>query len=218
MNDDLEKFDFSNFDFDLTNDDIDLNFDDEEEADIKELEDIKKRKNNQSKEEKTDDNLDIDTELKEQQDPFNENQLDDSSSLNNSSLDDNSSLDNLEENTDDTLKKIKLTDDIINEDLFNSNNDVSSDIIKMNEEIDNVDLFMKHMEQRGYQLESSRFLTKKFAEASNKENIYNINVTINNEVITAITGYDDNNKVITIPESILKVVQTDIDKALQQII
>ena len=119
---------------------------------------------------------------------------------------DNSSIDNNIESV------MQINDD-------NSlNNHVQSDIIKMDEDIDNINLFIKHMEQRGYQLESSRFLTKKFAESSDVNTIYNINITINNEVITAITGYDDNNKVITIPEAIINTVKTDINKALQTII
>ena len=102
--------------------------------------------------------------------------------------------------------------------MLSDNNKVQSDIIKMDETIDNVNLFIKHMEQRGYQLESSRFLTKKFAESSDINTIYNINITINNEVITAITGYDDNNKVITIPKAIINTVKNDINKALKVII
>jgi len=106
----------------------------------------------------------------------------------------------------------------IDDDSINSITKVQSDIIKMDEEIDNINLFMKHMEKKGYQFESSRFLTKKFAESSDMDTIYNINITINNEVITAITGYDNNNKIIAVPDAIIATVQNDIQESLNQII
>lgn len=112
---------------------------------------------------------------------------------------------------------MQINDNMADDNIL-SNDKNQSDIIKIDEEIDNINLFMKHMEQRGYQLESSRFLTKKFAESSDIDTIYNINITINNEVITAITGYDSNNKIITIPNSIITIVQNDIQEALKQII
>lgn len=91
-----------------------------------------------------------------------------------------------------------------------------SDIIKMDSEIDNINMFIKHMENKGYQFESSRFLTKKFAEASDEDYIYNINITISDEVVTAITAYDEDNKIVAIPSSISDVIKKDIDDSLKE--
>lgn len=124
----------------------------------------------------------------------------------------------IDTNMESPSESIMQINDNMTDDNILSNDKNQSDIIKIDEEINNINLFMKHMEQRGYQLESSRFLTKKFAESSDIDTIYNINITINNEVITAITGYDSNNKIITIPNSIITTVQNDIQEALKQII
>ena len=212
MNNEVDELNFDDFNFDI-DDDFDLNFDEEEAEDKKELENIKKRK---------------EKNIKEQNNPFDLSDNEDILLDNNDTSIDNNRINNdlnindsrqeFSENDaiDESLSKVEIADD----NLFNneSEENIQSDIIKMNEEIDNINVFMKHMEQRNYQLESSRFLTKKFAEASDKDTIYNINITIDNETITAITGYDSNNKIITIPKSILNVVQADINKAMKQII
>lgn len=88
----------------------------------------------------------------------------------------------------------------------------------MNEDIDNIDLFLKHMINNGYALSANRFLHKNFAESTNIKQIYHINISINNEQITAITGYDAKHKIIQIPKAILQTVQEDINNALTKYI
>ena len=180
-----------NDDFNIN--DLDLNFDEEEKADEEELNAIKQRKKDK---------------IQDQIDPFSDNIENNNINTNNIKDTDN----NIDINTDINESVVQIDDDNL------SDGKAQSDIIKMDEEIDNINLFMKHMEKRGYQFESSRFLTKKFAESSDMDTIYNINITINNEIITAITGYDSNNKIITVPNSIITTVQKDIQESLKQII
>lgn len=87
-------------------------------------------------------------------------------------------------------------------------------VIKMAEDIDNIDLFLKHMTNNGYKLSANRFLHKNFAESINVKQIYHINITINNEQITAIIAYDNKHKIVQIPKAILQTVQEDINNAL----
>ena len=90
----------------------------------------------------------------------------------------------------------------------------TSDIIKMDENIDNIDLFKKHMLSKGYVSESNRFLVKNFAESKDPDSVYNVNITINHEKVTAITAYDQKNKVVNIPSAIIKQVKNDIEESL----
>ena len=90
----------------------------------------------------------------------------------------------------------------------------TSDIIKVDEDIDNIDLFKKHMLSKGYVSESNRFLTKNFAESKDPDFVYNVNITINQEKVTAITAYDQNNKVVNMPSAIIKQVKNDIEESL----
>ena len=84
----------------------------------------------------------------------------------------------------------------------------------MNYPIDNIELFKKHMNQLGYQEESNRFLSKHFTDLDNYKIAYDINISIDNEKLTAITGYDSHNKVIDIPKDILKMIKNDIKHSL----
>lgn len=70
------------------------------------------------------------------------------------------------------------------------------------------------MESKGYKELSDRFLTKDFATENDKKNIYHINITIDNEIITAITGYNSEDEVVAIPDTIVEAVQEDIDESL----
>ena len=184
-----DEFNLDDFNFD-PDDDFDLNFDDEELADEEELKAI-----NEKKSQKKDNVNDEDSNKNEEE------------------------IDILEqEHPFDTVPSIDNNEKEITIDLDRQDQDFTSDIIKMEEPIENINLFIKHMEKKGYELESSRFLIKNFAESTNTDIIYNINITINNEVITAITGYDQDNKVVTIPSSIIKVVQKDINDSIQEFI
>ena len=187
-----------------------MDFEEEEKADEEELNNIQQRKKDKLQDQSNPFDLDSTSTDRVETDNTGTDNID--SNINN---DINNEIDTNMESPSESIMQINdnMTDDNI---LSNDKN--QSDIIKIDEEIDNINLFMKHMEQRGYQLESSRFLTKKFAESSDIDTIYNINITINNEVITAITGYDDNNKVITIPKAIINTVKNDINKALKVII
>lgn len=103
-------------------------------------------------------------------------------------------------------------------DVNSSSNDkdesTKTDIIKLNEEIDNINVFKKNMLIKGYTEVSNRFLTKNFAESTNPDDIYYVNITINDGIITAITAYDENNKVTNIPQSIINTVKNDISESL----
>ena len=68
--------------------------------------------------------------------------------------------------------------------------------------------------EKGYTDKSNRFLSKKFALSSDKNNIYNINVSIDNEIVTSIIGYDNNNKLVTVPSEIINQVKNDISDSL----
>ena len=70
------------------------------------------------------------------------------------------------------------------------------------------------MSSLNYKEESNRFLTKNFAESFNPQIVYHINITINDEVLTAITGYDLNNHIVKTPDIIIDKVKNDINKAL----
>lgn len=70
------------------------------------------------------------------------------------------------------------------------------------------------MFDKGYTELSNRFLEKDFAEAKNPDQIYSVNITINDGVITAITAYDRDNKLIAIPQSIITNVKNDINESM----
>lgn len=123
----------------------------------------------------------------------------------NNDLDKNNSSDN------DNIENITINSD----ELFsNEQDDIKSSIVKMDEDIDNINIFIKHMKDKGYASELNRFLTKNFAESTDIKNVYHINITIDNEIITAITGYNKNNKIVNIPQAILETVQKDIQNSL----
>ena len=231
---DYDEFSPDNFEFETDN--FDLNFEDEEATNEEELKRIQDMKATKQKEQE------VNTEEQANQvtndDDANEEFINNEFVNNEDELikdkDKSTSINDDEENNEDENEELKLqehpfdnenliseeeqqlAESLENDDLLK--NERTSDIIKMDLEIDNMDLFIKHMESKDYQLESSRFLTKKFAEASDTDTIYSIVITVNNETITAITGYDMDDKVVTIPDAIKKVVKTDINDALRSFI
>ena len=118
-------------------------------------------------------------------------------------------MDNIfdEEDNDEVYETLDDSDDV-------QNDDSSTDIIKLNEEISNINVFKKHMLEKGYKEVSNRFLAKNFAEASKPDEIYSVNVTINDGIITAITAYNQDNKIVNMPPSIIKVVKSDINESI----
>ena len=226
---DYDEFSPDNFEFETDN--FDLNFEDEEATDEEELKRIQDMKATKQKEQE------VNTEEKANQ-VTNDDDANDEFVNNEDELikdkDESTSINDDEENNEDENEELKLqehpfdnenliseeeqqlAENLENDDLLR--NERTSDIIKMDLEIDNMDLFIKHMESKDYQLESSRFLTKKFAEASDTDTVYSIVITVNNETITAITGYDMDDKVVTIPDAIKKVVKKDINDALRSFI
>ena len=118
-------------------------------------------------------------------------------------------MDNIfdEEDNDEVYETLDDSDDV-------QNDDNSTDIIKLNEEISNINVFKKHMLEKGYKEVSNRFLAKNFAEASKPDEIYSVNVTINDGIITAITAYNQDNKIVNMPPSVIKVVKSDINESI----
>lgn len=224
---DYDEFSPDNFEFKTDN--FDLNFEDEEATDEKELKRIQDMKVTKQKEqetntkEKTNKAINNDDKFINNEDKLIKDK-DESTSINDEKNKDDEENDEelkLQEHPFDNENLIseeeqQLAKSFEDDDLLK--NERTSDIIKMDLEIDNMDLFIKHMESKDYQLESSRFLTKKFAEASDTDTVYSIVITVNNETITAITGYDMDDKVVTIPDAIKKAVKTDINDALQSFI
>ena len=70
------------------------------------------------------------------------------------------------------------------------------------------------MANKGYKELSDRFLVKDFATEDDKKDVYHINITIDNEIVTAITGYNDEEEVVAVPDLIIEAVQDDIDESL----
>lgn len=209
-------------------DNFDLNFEDEEATDEKELKRIQDMKATKQKEQEVNTEEKANQVTNDDNDEFINNEdkpikdKDEFISISDEEdKEENEEELKLQEHPFDNENLIseeeqQLAESLEDDDLLK--NERTSDIIKMDLEIDNMDLFIKHMESKDYQLESSRFLTKKFAEASDTDTIYSIVITVNNETITAITGYDMDDKVVTIPDAIKKVVKTDINDALRSFI
>ena len=127
-------------------------------------------------------------------------------------------------------KNIVPPDEKTFSDQFNEKQDISqvfdneatirpaTDIVKLNEEITNLNVFKQYMQSRGYVESSNRFFTKNFAESDNPNNIYSVNITINDGIVTAITAYDKNNKVTKMPDTIINIVKDDIHNAITSFI
>lgn len=223
---DYDEFSPDNFEFETDN--FDLNFEDEEATDEKELKRIQDMKATKQKEQEVNTEEKANQVTNDDNDEFINNEdkpikdKDEFISISDEEdKEENEEELKLQEHPFDNENLIseeeqQLAESLEDDDLLK--NERTSDIIKMDLEIDNMDLFIKHMESKDYQLESSRFLTKKFAEASDTDTIYSIVITVNNETITAITGYDMDDKVVTIPDAIKKVVKTDINDALRSFI
>lgn len=85
----------------------------------------------------------------------------------------------------------------------------SNNKIKMlNYPINNIDDFNLKMYELGYSDFTDDFLLKQI------DNI-TINISRNSQEVQAITGYDENNGIITIPEQILETIINDIKKCNQ---
>ena len=127
-------------------------------------------------------------------------------------------------------KNIVPPDEKTFSDQFNEKQDISqvfdneatirpaTDIVKLNEEITNLNVFKQYMQSRGYVESSNRFFTKNFAESDDPNNIYSVNITINDGIVTAITAYDKNNKVTKMPDTIISIVKDDIHNAITSFI
>lgn len=81
---------------------------------------------------------------------------------------------------------------------------MASKIITLHTPIANYKNFNQNMINKGYSNFTSNFLVKQFEGIT-------INITRNNQEITAITGYDETQDVVDIPENILTEVNTDIE-------
>lgn len=85
--------------------------------------------------------------------------------------------------------------------------------MKVNIEIENYELFLKHMLQRKYRELGTRFLTKNYFDMDSGE-IIQVNITIENETIVALTAYQDDDDIIKFPDIILERAMEDIESSL----
>lgn len=77
----------------------------------------------------------------------------------------------------------------------------------MNVQLNDKDNFINNMNKLGYNLLADNFLVKQF-------NDLQINVTYRDNEVTAITGYDSQSEVKTIPEDVINQVQEDINNSI----
>ena len=75
----------------------------------------------------------------------------------------------------------------------------------VNYNIINFDNFNSNMINKGYSMFTHDFLVKSINDVT-------INIARNNELVSAITAYDENQNVINIPEDILTEVTNDIEE------
>ena len=69
------------------------------------------------------------------------------------------------------------------------------------------------MLQRKYRELGTRFLTKNYFDMDSGEMIQ-VNITIENEMIVALTAYRDDDDIIEFPETILEQAMKDIEDSL----
>ncbi len=79
-------------------------------------------------------------------------------------------------------------------------------IVVENIAISNINSFNENMHQKGYSDFTNNFLIKQF-------NDIQINITKEQERISAITGYNAENEIIDIPQDILDIVHNDIEES-----
>lgn len=77
----------------------------------------------------------------------------------------------------------------------------------MNVQLNDKDIFIDNMNKLGYNSLADNFLVKQF-------NDLQINVTYRDNEVTAITGYDSQSEVKTIPEDVINQVQEDINNSI----
>jgi len=69
------------------------------------------------------------------------------------------------------------------------------------------------MIQKDYKEFSERFLIKDF-KLEGEDDVYQVNITIDDEIVTAITGYNEDNKVVQLPDEIVEEVEEDIENSI----
>lgn len=81
-----------------------------------------------------------------------------------------------------------------------------SKVVVLNYIIKDIESFDKNMNELGYENFTNNFLSKNIDDIK-------INISRNSEEIQAITGYDQDNRMLTIPDDILNNILDDINKS-----